>query len=196
MKEKTILNKIKEVLGLEVKLEQMKLDNGTVIEADVFEPNAEVFVVSAEDRIPIPIGEYILEDGRVMIIAEDGILSEIKDAVSEEAPASEVAPADVPVAAEEVKTLPKKVIDSISKETFFSEIEKLNAKIDALSLSKVEVEEVKKEEKVENAVEVELSVEPIKHSPEAFVEKKKQNLYSQNRTYGAKELVFKKLFNN
>jgi len=191
MKEKSILNKIKTVLGIEVKLEQMKLDNGTVVEADSFEAGAEIFVVSDTERIPLPMGDYKMEDGRALIIAQDGVIGEIKDVQAPETPAPE---AEVPVAAEEAKPVAKKVVESISKETHFtkeemlSEIDKLrkefNEKLEGLKLSK----ETKKE--------VELEVEPIKHSPEAEVSKKEPILYSQNRTFGTKELVFKKLFNN
>ena len=60
MSKSKIINEIKTLLGLEVKLEQMKLDNGTLIEAEVFEPNAEVFIVNEEERVALPIGEYIL----------------------------------------------------------------------------------------------------------------------------------------
>ena len=184
MKEKSILNKIKTVLGIEVKLEQMKLDNGTVVEADSFEAGAEIFVVSDTERIPLPMGDYKMEDGRALIIAQDGVIGEIKDVQAPETPA--------PVAAEEAKPAAKKVVESISKETHFtkeemlSEIDKLrkefNEKLEGLKLSKEK--------------EVELEVEPIKHSPEAEVSKKEPILYSQNRTFGTKELVFKKLFNN
>jgi len=79
MKEKSILNKIKTVLGIEVKLDQMKLDNGTVVEADSFEAGAEIFVVSDTERIPLPMGDYKMEDGRALIIAQDGVIGEIKD---------------------------------------------------------------------------------------------------------------------
>jgi len=85
MSAKTQINKIKTLLGLEIKLEQMKLENGTILEAEAFEAGAEIFIVNEEDRIAVPMGEYMLEDGKVLIITEDGIIGEIKDA--EEAPA-------------------------------------------------------------------------------------------------------------
>ena len=90
MSAKTQINKIKTLLGLEIKLEQMKLENGTVLEAEAFEAGAEIFIVNEEDRIAVPMGEYMLEDGKVLIIAEDGIIGEIKDA-EEEAPAGRTA---------------------------------------------------------------------------------------------------------
>ena len=119
MSAKTQINKIKTLLGLEIKLEQMKLENGTILEAEAFEAGAEIFIVNEEDRIAVPMGEYMLEDGKVLIITEDGIIGEIKDA--EEAPAEEAAPeAEVEVEAEAETSTPKKVVESITKEMFFS----------------------------------------------------------------------------
>ena len=137
MSAKTQINKIKTLLGLEIKLEQMKLENGTILEAEAFEAGAEIFIVNEEDRIAVPMGEYMLEDGKVLIIAEDGIIGEIKEM---EAPAEEAAPeAEVEVEAEAETSTPKKVVESITKEMFFSEIEKLRNEIAELKAAKVEV---------------------------------------------------------
>ena len=53
-----ILNKVRTLLGMEVKLEQMKLADGvTVIEAESFEPEMEVFIITEDDqKIPLPVG--------------------------------------------------------------------------------------------------------------------------------------------
>ena len=169
MSKKTILNEIKTLLGLEVKLEQMKLDNGTVVEADSFEPEYEIYVISDVEKIPLPMGEYVLEDGRALTIAQDGIIGEIK-AVEAEQPETE-APAEVPVAAEQAPTSPKKIVESISKELFFSEIEKLRNEINELKLEKVEV-------KKEELSEVEEEVKPIVHNPEKLA-KTKQTFYKK-----------------
>ena len=57
MNNRTILNKVKELLGMEVKLEQRKLEDGvTVIEADEFAPDNEVMIVT-EDLSLIHISE-------------------------------------------------------------------------------------------------------------------------------------------
>ena len=179
MSAKTQINKIKTLLGLEIKLEQMKLENGTVLEAEAFEAGAEIFIVNEEDRIAVPMGEYMLEDGKVLIIAEDGIIGEIKDAeVAEEAaPEAEV---EIEVEAEAETSAPKKVVESITKEMFFSEIEKLRNEIAELKAAKVEVKEevelsAETTEEVSEVVEVELSAaetKPLKHNPEGNVEKK------------------------
>ena len=74
MKANNILNRILAELSSirEVKFEQMTLENGAVLEAEVFEAGNEVFVVSGEDRVPAPVGEHILSDGRVLVVAEEG----------------------------------------------------------------------------------------------------------------------------
>ena len=201
MSAKNQINKIKTLLGLEIKLEQMKLENGTILEAEAFEAGAEIFIVNEEDRIAVPMGEYMLEDGKVLIIAEDGIIGEIKE-MEEEAPAEEPE-VEVEVEAEAETSSPKKVVESITKEMFFSEIEKLRNEIAELKAAKVEVKEevelsADSVEQVEETVEVELSAEeaqPLKHNPEGAVEKKQTNLFAQKAPKTTRDLVFSKLFN-
>jgi hypothetical protein len=100
MKNSTI-NKIKTLLGMEVKLEQMKLMDGvTIFEADAFEMDMEVFIITEdEQKIPVPIGEYELESGLILVVTTEGLIAEIKEAVVEEEVAPEV---EVEVEAEEV----------------------------------------------------------------------------------------------
>ena len=205
MSAKTQINKIKTLLGLEVSLEQMKLENGTILEAEAFEAGAEIFVVNEEDRIPMPAGEYKLEEGKILIISDDGIIGEIKEEeVEESAPeAEEEMETEVEMEAEATPAAPKKVIESISKEMFFSEIEKLRNEIAELKAAKTEVKEevelsADSVEQVEETVEVELSAEetqPLKHNPEGTVEKKELNLYSNKGPQTTRDRVFSKLFN-
>ena len=178
-----VINQIKTLLGMEVKLAQMALENGTIIEAEVFEAGASVFIVNEEDRIALPVGEYKLEDGMILIVAEEGIIAEIKEMeVEVEEPEAEV---EVEVEQEmaEVKE-PKRVIESVTKEMFFAEIESLKKEIEELKLAKTEV-------KVE---EVELSAEPLTHNPEATA-KRDVNLFSQNRTKTTFDSVLNKISN-
>ncbi len=92
MKSNNVIEKIKDVLNLneEVKLEQAKLDNGTIIEADAFENGVEVFIVTEDEKVALPVGEYALEDGKILVVTEDGLISEIKDAEAEEETEEEV----------------------------------------------------------------------------------------------------------
>ena len=176
-----VINQIKTLLGMEVKLAQMALENGTIIEAEVFEAGASVFIVNEEDRIALPVGEYKLEDGMILIVAEEGIIAEIKEAE----PVAEEAPAEVEVEVEqemaEVKE-PKRVIESVTKEMFFAEIESLRKEIEELKLAKVKVEEV------------ELSAEPLTHNPDATT-KRELHTYSQNRQKTTFDSVLNKISN-
>ena len=94
MKSTDMLNKVKEILGVElseekeIKLAQAELENGTIIESESFEPGNEIFIVTEDERVPLPIGDYKLIDGETLIIKEEGIISSI-GAVEEE-PTEEV----------------------------------------------------------------------------------------------------------
>ena len=188
MSKTKILNEIKTLLGLQIKLEAMKLENGTVIEAESFEPNQEVFIVNEEERVAMPIGEYILEDGKILVVAEEGIILEIKEAVAEEEAPTEEAPVEEEMEAE-VAPSPKKIVKSVSEEMFFAEIEKLRGEIAELKLAK----ETPKEEIKE--VEMSEDVKPIVASPEVKVEKKQTNLYSQNKSKTIQSTVWSKIAN-
>ena len=159
-----ILNKVRVLLGMEVKLETMKLDdNVTVIEAEAFEADNEVVVVTEdEQKIPLPVGNYNLEDGRVLVVAEEGLIAEVKEKEEEEEVEVEVEVEKDEPMEEEMSDAPtkeiKKTIESVVKETFFSEMEAL----------KKENEELKAKlsgNQVELASE-EPTVDPISFNPE------------------------------
>ena len=164
---------------MEVKLAQMKLKDGvTVIEAEAFETDQAIFIVNGEDKIPLPVGEYELEDGMLLIVTVEGIIAEIKEvAVEEEAPEVEI---EVEAQAEAVAT-PKRIVESVSKEMFFAEIEKLRTEIAELKLAKQELKS-------------DVVVEPLTHSPE-IKPQIKLNKFSPNRQLTTQDIVMAKLFN-
>jgi len=90
MKSNKVIEKIKDVLNLneEVKLEQTKLENGTIIEADSFEEGKEVFIVTDDEKVAMPVGEYILEDSRLLVVEEEGVIADVRE-VSDEVPSKE-----------------------------------------------------------------------------------------------------------
>jgi hypothetical protein len=183
-----VINEIKTLLGMEVKLAQMKLKDGvTVLEADAFEMDNAVFIVNGEERIPVPVGEYELEDGMILVVSVEGVIAEIKEAVVEapEAPEAEV---EVEVEAQAAVATPKRIVESVSKEMFFAEIEKLRTEIAELK----SVKEVVKEE-LSSDIIVE-GVEPLTHSPEVKNEVKLNKL-SPNRQMTTQDIVMAKLFN-
>jgi hypothetical protein len=170
---------------MDVKLAQMKLQDGvTVIEAEAFEPEMAVFIVNEDERVPMPVGEYVLEDGNVLKVEVEGIITSI-EMPEEEAPEIEVEVETKAPAEQEMEAVtPKRVVESVTKEMFFSEIEKLRAEIAELKLSKTEVVET-----------VELSndnIEVLSHNPEATNEVK-MNLYSKKRQATTLDVVLSKL---
>ena len=170
MKNSTLLEKIKALLSNEIKLEQMLMGDGvTKIEADMFEAGKEVFVVTEdEQKIAVPVGEYELEDGRILVIVEEGIISEVKEKV-EEVEEEEVKEEEVTEAMPEEEmsapvSTPKKTIESIVKETFFSEMEKLKEENEAL---KAELAKLSKVDEVANEpTELSETPTPISFNPE------------------------------
>jgi len=85
---KSKLNQIKELLNIQVKLEEMKLENGTVVSADSFEKDSEIFIVTDDEKVAMPVGEYLLEDGRLIVVSEEGLIADVRD-VSDDVPAKE-----------------------------------------------------------------------------------------------------------
>ena len=183
-----VINEIKTLLGMEVKLAQMKLVDGiTVIEAESFDADAAVFIVNGEDRVPMPVGDYELEDGNMLMVEEEGVIKAMMPMPAED---EEVEAKDKPMEEEEMSAevagSPKKIVESVSKETFFAEIKKLTEAIEALTLSKEVVKEVVKEE---------LSVQPLTHSPEGAKPQIKLNKISPKRQMTTQDIVMAKLFN-
>lgn len=201
MKATEMLNKIKTFLGedtadivenieQEVKLAQMTLENGTVLEAESFEAGQEVFILTDDEKVALPVGEYELEDGMLLVVAEEGLIAEIKEAteeVEEEVEASEVeATEEVEVeAAEEVTA------EYATKEEL-AEVKSMLEEIKAMIDKKEEMSEV--EEQVKEELSETPAAEPISHNPEP---KQKVNLkYSQNRKKSTFDKVMQKLINN
>jgi hypothetical protein len=172
MKSQETLSKIMELLNLqdEVKLESMKLENGTTIEAEAFEANQEVFIVTEEDeKIALPVGEYTLEDGRILVVAEEGIIAEVREAgepEAEEAPATEEVVEEVEQAEEE----PKEEMAYATKEELSAAVAEMKEMIEEIkSMMSPKEEEMAAEEVKEEEVDLsadEPAAKPIKHSPD------------------------------
>ncbi len=192
MKSNDMINQIKTLLGMEAKLAQAKLENGTVIEAEEMVEGNEVFIVTEEERIAMPVGEYQLEDGQVLTVEEEGIIASV--GATEEAPEEEVE-------AEVAEDLSEEVTEEVTEENLEEEKEEMNyATKEELAEVKSMIEEIKamieKEEMSEEPqeeVKEELSaVEKVTHNPET--EDKKMNfLYGQSRPQNTMDRVMKKI---
>jgi len=206
----TSLDKINKILKRPVKKSQINLATETLnegeatIEAEVFEAGQPVMIVNEDERIPLPIGEYLLDNGMILVVEEEGVIASIGEKKEEEAEEEEVAASD-----DKAETpLPKSIIESVMKETKFSkeqikeafnsledeakdpkdlEITELKAKIE--ELEKVEEpteEEIKLAKEKEEAEELELSKKGAKENPEEKAvrfgrQKRKEN---NNKTVG------------
>ena len=169
------LSKIRALLGMEVKLAQAKLADGTTIEAEQFMPEFSVGVVTEDGIVPMPVGEYEMEDGKILSIAQEGIIAEIKEAAAPtEEPVAEVEAKKEEV--EEVKA--KRIVESVSKETFFEAVEKLTKENDELK-----------------AKITELSATPAPEPIVANPENKKQEVIAYVKRASLKSEIYKQLFN-
>jgi hypothetical protein len=205
MKTTEMLKRIQTLLNTRVELEDRKLDNGTVISADEFAEGQPVFIVTEDERIPMPVGEYEMEDGSMLVVEEEGVIGAIKAAdEAEEEVVEEEVTEEVEEEMSEVKE-PKKVVESTVVETHFSDeqkselveailssvnplIEELQNKVSELEAKlSVEVQEVVEEPKQELS-------KAFKHTPEVKSEKK-QILFSQNRTLTTFDRVLSKISN-
>ena len=198
MNEKSILNKVRTLLGLEVKLETMKLSDGvSMLEAESFEAGQPVFILTEdEQRIPLPVGEYELEDMRVLVVIEEGVIADVREAAEPEVEVEVEAPeAEAPVVEEEVAASTeapqaKKIVESIVKESFFSEIEALKKENEELK-AKLSAQTT---EVAEEVAPVELSEEPkpISFNPEN-AKPLEMHKFATNRTKTTMDIILEKL---
>ena len=203
MKATEILNKIKGIVGVElaeesVNLAEMKLETGTVLVAEEFKAGEAIFIKSEEEQIALPVGEYKLENDMVLVVKEEGLISEIKEveAEKEEDEEEEVEAADH-------KDEEKEEMRYVTKEEFNKAVDEIKAMIDEMGKHKEEMsEETATEEVKEELQETELSatkeeaVEPIKHNPETEQNKKGKFLFGQKRTETTMDRVFSKIASN
>jgi len=191
MKANDMVNQIKTLLNIEVKLEEMKLDNGTVVEAESFESGKEIFIVTDDDKVALPVGEYMLEDSRLLVVEEEGMIADLKD-VSDEVPQEE----------EETEDLEEDA-DVADWKGMESRIQNLEDAIADLKKDKVEASDdastlksrTVKEEFSAEELSSEPAAEAIKHNPEGETLKEMKFVYSQNRTETTLDRILNKINN-
>ena len=162
-----MLNQVKNLLGVEltdVQLAELKLQNGTVLEAESFESGKEVFIKTEDENVALPVGEYELEDNKILVVEEEGVIKEIKNAEHEE---------------DEDKDKEKEDMRYVTREEFRKEMDELKEHINKMMDHKDKEKEKMSSEEVSLAVtevlneEAQLKEElskpasaPIKHNPE------------------------------
>ena len=196
-----MLNKVKELVGVEasqeVKLAQATLENGTVIESESFEAGSEVFIITEDEKVALPIGEYKLEDGETLVVEEEGIIASVgavEEPAEEEVEAAEDEKEEMEYATKAELSEIKAMIDEIKamiepKEEMSEEVENTIKSEETTTKTVYASEEEVKEE-----LSIETPVEKITHNPEAET-KPNLNLYAQKRNLTTADRVLQKIAN-
>jgi hypothetical protein len=200
MKATEVLKQVKNILGVElsdIQLAELKLENGTVLEAEVFESGKEVFIKTEDEKVALPVGEYELEDARVLVIEEEGMIKEIKNAEHEEDEKEDEEKVDARYVTREefrkemddLKEHINKMMDHKDKEEMSSDVqEKVSLAVTEVLNSEAEAKEALKEELSKPAAA------PLKHSPEQ--EKSNKGFkFAQNRRLSTLDRVMEQIVN-
>ncbi len=201
MRTNEMLNQIKTLLDIQVKLETMKLENGTDIEAEAFEKGKEVFILTDDEKVAMPVGEYILEDSRLLVVEEEGVIADVRD-VSDDVPEKEETTEDLADDKEEKDE--KKMAEVGDWEGMEKRIQNLEDAIADLKADKVSAEEVEEmgygnKEEMNEDLKEELSqpaAQAIKHSPESVSNKNEKITFQKQRTKSVMDSVLSKILNN
>ena len=186
---KDALKTIKTFLGMEVKLEQMKLiDGNTVIEADSFEPGASVMILVPEsEAVPLEVGKYELEDGRLLVVEEVGMIASIEEMPKEEV--EEEMPVEADITPEVEVKQPKKVVQIT--EQHFAEME---AKIAELETKLASMEPIV-EEQPTDVIEFSAEPKPIQFNPENVQPMERIDL-AINTPKSLRDRILEEVYNN
>ena len=194
MKATDMLNKVKELVGVELKeevqeveLAQATLENGTVIESETFEVGSEVFIVTDDEKVALPVGEYTLEDGEQLKVEEEGVIAAIG---KPEEPAEEEASEELEEEKEEMGYATKEELAEVK-----SMIEEIKAMIkDKEEMSEEVEEETTEQTDKEELSKVEVELEKVTHNPESETQKEVK-LFGQKRQPTTMDRVFSRISN-
>ena len=178
--EKVSVN-LSELFKKKIELETAKLVNGVTVEYE----GEDVFILNDEgERLPAPEGEHELEDGRILVVKEEGKLDEIKEKEAEEVEAKE----------EEKKEM-QEFASKDEVEQLKKEVEELKSMMKPKEEMAKEETELKKEEPKKEEVQLNADdAKRVNHSPEKKVEQKVKQNFSKN--FGTtKDRVFARIAN-
>jgi hypothetical protein len=167
-----------------VELASAKLADGTTVEAELLEAGQNIFLIGSEgEKVAVPVGEYPMEDGRILVVTEEGVIAEIKEIVEEE---KEEVTIEVEAAAAE-PTMPEvmAMIQSLKDEVEMMKAEM--GKKEEMAAQEAEKEEGVKE--VVMAAEKPIVAAPVEVKPELKFQ------ISAKRSATTADRVFNKLFN-
>jgi hypothetical protein len=204
---KEILNRVYDiVMGKEsteetkVELAQVKtMDGEAIFDAEAFEIGNAVFIVTEEGNIPVPMGEYMLEDGMKIEVDEQGVIVEVSIEGEEEV-VEEVIEAKDEIEKEEtgmMESMPKKVVKSKTEmeESYFSKIE---TRLSAIEKANEDLKAVNVQLSAENEeLKKQLAETPAAHTkfnPEATTQTNVQFKLGSRRGETIQDRVFNQLF--
>ena len=204
-----MINKIKTLLNIEVKLEEQKLENGTRVESESFEKGKEIFILTDDEKVAMPVGEYLLEDGRLVVVKEEGIIDDVRE-VSDEVPQKEEEMEDEYKEEEEMRDDGKEaaVDDWAGMEKRIKNLEDAIADLKDKVGEKNISEDLKASEEINEEVNEEVKEElngqlqeelskpaaaPIKHSPENGNAKKEHFRIAPNRKPSTMDYILNQL---
>jgi hypothetical protein len=205
---KDILNRVydivmgKEESAVQVDLAQVKTADGAAIfDAEAFEIGQAVFIVTEEGNIPVPMGEYILEEGLKIKVDEQGVIVEVETEGAEEI--EEVEAKDM-IEKEEVMgedkmeaKMPKKIIKTKTEmeESYFN---KFDARLSAIEKTNEDLKAVNVQLSAENEeLKRQLNETPAEHTkfnPDAEVKRDFQFKIGAKRNETIQDRVFNSLF--
>ena len=212
-----MLNKIKTLLNIEVKLEEAKLENGTIVEAESFEKGKEIFIKTDDEKVAMPVGEYLLEDGKLVIVEEEGLIADLRDP-SDGVPAKEDAEKEEDYEKEETEDLEEKKEEDMEEEADVADWKGMEIRIknleDAIADLKGDKESKMEDQDEEVEMENEVSRQPksrtikeefskeelseagaeaIKHNPEASFDQVKTKVFAKGQYRTTLDRVLEKL---
>ena len=151
---------------VKVEMANMRLANGVLLEAESFEAGQNVFLVGEdEEKVAAPVGEHELEDGRVMVIEEEGVIAEIREAGAEAQEEVEVEQSAEEEVVEQEMAEEEVEMNYVTKEEFESAIGEIKEMIAGM----MPQEEMSVEEKVEMSIDEAPAAKKVAAAP---VEKK------------------------
>ena len=204
MKQTELLQKVRAMLGVSYKFAQANLDNGTVVEAEAFEAGNEIFIVTDDQKVPLPVGDYNMEDGKKLVVSQEGIIGEIVSVEAEDDKEEEMqykdkeemqeeevvveAPEEV---VKEVEQIVEAVVEAVAPviEEVKEEVQELKRKFEEQEEKKMEKEDEDKKEKMSRAAR-----KPIKHNPEKKAQPEGFR-FAQNKQMNTRDRVLQKIAN-
>jgi len=167
-----------------VELASAKLADGTTVEAELLEAGQNIFLIGSEgEKVAVPVGEYPMEDGRILVVTEEGVIAEIKEMVEEEK--EQEVTIEVEAAAEPTMPEVMAMIQSLK-----DEVEMMKAEMG--KKEEMAAQEAEKEEEVKEVVmaaEKPIVAAPVEVKPELKFQ------ISAKRSATTADRVFNKLFN-